>query len=342
MTLTAIAKAGLVCVVTLGTLEQSAAPDDPSPDAIALLRGVENTRSLSKPFRLEGIMTRTHAGSDWNCRFTVECQDNKYRIVRDGEPAAVAISDGERLFGYDGHDSATIIVPGDRASFFLAFDPRSLGISTGLYSDLTLRENIAYHSAADIRMVVPASQDSTETDDVIVELTDRFDQRIQFQIEPRSPFRVSYYSKTILEEDSDDVFAVYVTESEYWPDEDEIWIPKRLVMYSLANGDPEMRHDEIVVEFQRPEFVTDFDSETWSFSGLSMPIGQPVVDLSLSQRLGYWDGNGLVNDPPATPAVLNGAPAPASRPWHTNWLVLANLAALGVIVLVVLLRHRAS
>ncbi len=183
-----------------------------------------------------------------------------------------------------------------RTEAHFAFDPRALGITTGLYSDLTLNESVAYRLGRDFTLAAandPSGKQDPET--VTVELTDRFGQRVRFAMQPRSPYRVYRYSKTIPRSDADGGILVrYVTEAEYWPDAATSWLPKRLVMYHQPNGDVSQRAAETTVEFNEPEFVSKFDRQTWTIEGLSMPVGQPLTDLRIKQRIGYWDGSKLL------------------------------------------------
>lgn len=55
---------------------------------------------------------------------------------------------------------------------------------------------------------------------------------------------------------------------------------------------------ESVVEFERPEFVSEIAPSTWTITGLSLPFGEPVVDLRIKQRIGYWNGAELVEQVP--------------------------------------------
>lgn len=294
----------LIAAILLGLISiasgQELADADDSSAAVEILRGLENTRMNSKPFRIKGVLRREHAGSDWNCGFVAECEGKKYRISRlfpSGKVGAVAVFDGEQLFSYDGRKSATISQPNRRAASALAFDPRTLGLSTGLYSDLTLQENLAFRTGSEIR-VVPPEKAAPQSDIVRIELTDRFAQTIRFDLQPHGAFRIHYYAKTIPVEEGSDVFAQYVTETEYWPDEDKNWIPRKLTMYSLEEGNPEMKYDNMTVEFEKPEFVAEFDPEIWTVRGLHLPFGQPLADLRIKQRVGYWDGQKLVQTAP--------------------------------------------
>lgn len=316
------------------------AQSPPVSEAIGILRGVENTRSVFKPFRVRGTVTRPHSGDPWNSSFVVECEAERYRISVEGPAGPVAIFDGDQLFCYDGDVSATIITPDRRAATCLAFDPRSLGFSTGLYSDLTLEKDIAYHSATNFSLTQPEASEYEADDVVSVELTDRFDQRIRFDVEPRSPFRVFFYSKSIFTDDGNGIFTQYITETEYWPNDVATWIPRKIIMYTLQEGKQENRVDNVIVEFEKPEFVDEFDSGIWTIAGLSLPFGQPLTDLRIMERIGYWNGNELVELPPSFEPQPIAEQQPEGR--STRWLILINVAALGLIMLLLYWRRRRS
>ncbi len=317
----------------------SAVAQSSPPDAMGILRGLENTRTDAKPFRVKGVFLRVIPGAEQERSFAVEYEKGKYRIASEGKAKSVVVFDGTQLFSYDGKDSAVITTVDRRVSSGLAFDPRSLGISTGLYSDLTLEKNIAYHSGTDVSFGGP-KVNTRGSKAVTIELTDQYSQRIRFDVQPNSPFRVHYYSKTIPLSDGGGIFSVYVTETEYWPDDADGWLPRKLVMYSLPEGKPKQRVDEAVVEFEKPEFVSGFDPETWTEKGLSMPFGQPLADLRIKQRVGYWNGIELVESLPASP------PGPLDRlrvkVRSMGTLEWVNVAVVGVVIVSLCFLRRRS
>lgn len=299
-----------------------------SPDALTVLRDLERRRLDAPPFRIRGTLIRANVSHSAPIRFVAECEGEQYRISQlgsTGEVTSVAVFDGEQLISYDGKDSTVITDPEKRATTTLAFDPRTLGLSTGLYSDLTLKKNLAYHAGTDVKLV-PIDDATPVTNRVRIELTDEFSQTIHFDIEPRGGYPVHRYSKTIPFQERSGIFTQYVTESEYWDAKDDVWLPRdlwfprRMVMYTLRRGDPNQRHDDMMVEFERPEFVAGFPPETWTIEGLSLPSGQPVADLRIKRRVGYWDGKQLVES------------LPKSRP-RTTWIVVASLAAVVVVLI---------
>lgn len=284
----------------LGTNNQSrdfAPVAAPLPEAIAILRGIETTRMDTGAFRMRGKFQRNLGNFVRTFEFVVESQGSRYRVTSKKANPSVAIYDGEKLLSYDGMDSAVITTRDHRSAATLAFDPRALGISSGLYSDNPLREFIAYHAGKDISLKRP-ERDPDEPEAVTIELTDQFGQKIRFVVQPHSPFRVYRYSKTIPKSDGSGIFSRHVTESEFWPDDPDAWLPRRLVMYTQPGGDVSKRWNEVVVEFKKPKFVPEFKPNTWTLNGLSMPVGQPLVDLRFNQRVGYWDGSILVDDVP--------------------------------------------
>ncbi|MES2789706.1 MAG: hypothetical protein V4719_08800 [Planctomycetota bacterium] len=283
-----------LCALTAGSVGVA---DEPSvSEALGLLKALEKTRTSFKPFRLNGTLRRPFLNADDKTTFRVDCEDAKYRVTSLGSRRRVAVYDGEQLLTYDGQQNAAIMKPEERSSSALAFDPRTLGFSTGLYSDLTLKENLAYHSAKDT-VIVDIPPGRRQSGLVGVELTDRFAQRIRFEVENHAPYRVHYYSKTISRKDGKGIFATYTTTTEYWPEQSENWIPKKLTAFTQY-GDDDQKVVESVVEFERPEFVSEIAPSTWTIAGLSLPFGEPVVDLRIKQRIGYWNGAELVEQVP--------------------------------------------
>ena len=288
---------GMVWTADLPLHSAAATVEAPFPEAIGILRGIENTRRGSELFRMRGKLKRALRSSVRTREFVVESEGKRYRVLSGNAKRSVAIFDAEKLLSYDGMDSAVITTRDHRIAATLAFDPLALGITTGLYSDHPLRKSIAYHSGKDITLKRP-ERDPGEPEAVIIELTDQFGQRIRFVVQPHSPFRVYRYSKTIPKADGHGIFTRYVTESEFWPDDPDAWLPRRLVMYTQPGGDFSKRWSDVVVEFEKPAFVSGFDPEIWTAKGLSMPVGQPLADLRIKQRIGYWNGSNLVESVP--------------------------------------------
>ncbi|MDB5340314.1 MAG: hypothetical protein JWN70_5933 [Planctomycetaceae bacterium] len=285
-----------VVLSMLFSVDIEAADKASASETLVVLKGLENVRTHFKPFTVRGTATRPVLGKDHKVEFRADCEAMKYRITSRPGLSTVSVYDGTRLLLYDGNNSATISTPDHRTST-LAFDPRSLGLATGLYSDLLLETNLAYRAAEDIVIAeIPVARQQPGL--VGIELTDRFGQRIHFEIDDRAPYRLRYYSKTIPRTDGKGVFVKYVTESEYWADQPESWIPRKLTMYTLEEGRADRRRVDMIVDLERPESVAAFDPSIWTISGLSLPFGQPVADLRIRERIGYWNGKELVKDVP--------------------------------------------
>lgn len=311
---------------------RAARSDESEATAVALLRGVENARRTTQSFSIDGVVRRVLGDEAQERPFLVEYSEGKYRI-RSG--SAVAIYDGSQLYCYDGRESAVVMPPHQRCVDCLAFDPRALGVSTGLYSDLSLEENIAYRLGKEIAVVRPGGG-GDDTALTRIKWIDRHSQRVEMEIQPHPPYRVSYYAKMIPDDSGEGIFATYVTESEFWDDDAMTWLPRKLVMYTIDGQSPETRTDQVEVVFQKPVFGRKFAADNWTYRSLEMPIGQPLVDLKAKQRIGYWDGAGLAETPPLGRRLLiddkNARPA-------SQWLIIANIVAMIVIALVVLLRR---
>lgn len=322
---------GAVAWLSVVPVPDTAAADKSSnSEAVGYLRALENVRTVFGPFKLHGVATELWLGRSARIEFQVDCQGSKYRVASLGGSNKVSVFDGDRFLSYDGGNSATISTPDRRATVSFAFDPRSLGFSTGLYSDLTLEENIAFHSATNVVISeIPVNRRMPGL--IGIELTDRFQQRIRFEIEKSAPYRVHYYSKTIPRQDGAGVFTKYVTESEYWEDQSRTWVPKKLRMYTLDEGREDHRVDTMAVDFDKPEIVTAIDPGVFSISGLSLPFGQPVADLRIHERIGYWNGTGLVKDVPVFERKVDERQVNQPKKNQLGWLIVVNIAAFALL-----------
>jgi len=308
--------------------------NDTSTQAMAILRSLENTRMSASSFRLKGVISRFIPNGSLESKFTIEYQDGQYRVLTSSPQNAIVIFDGEKLLSYDGNDSAVINSAGTRVTTSIACDPRSIGFSTGFYSDLTLEENIAYHSGNNLSLIAKGNPgDSGQL--VVVKLTDRFSQEITFVAEPRMPFRVHKYVKGIPDEEDGSILYRYVTESEFWPDNQDEWLPQKIKMYTLYGNDSVKKIDEITVAFDRPDRNVHFDGDSWTVKGLGLPFGQAVADLRIKERIGYWDGLKL------TPNVPVKGMQPIAQPGRTKpfrvvfWI---NIAVMGAVLFVLVFR----
>src|SRR5690606_4554846 len=142
---------------------------------IGLLRGLENIRLQAEPFTLRGEVQRLDSSGVTLVKFNADSESEKYRIRVDVPKAAVAMFDGDILYCFDGRDSAVANIVSNRSSYSLAFDPRTIGITTGLFNDLTLHENIAYHSGSNFSVSELDSRDKSKLMKR-VSLRDRFGQ----------------------------------------------------------------------------------------------------------------------------------------------------------------------
>ncbi|WP_437192953.1 LolA family protein [Planctomicrobium sp. SH527] len=241
-----------------------------SSQAVAILRQLEASRLSTRPFLLKGKVTSPEVGSFWNCDLVIESEGEKYRITPSRPQGAVVVFDGKKLHCYDGRGQTTSISPSERTAQFVIFDPRSIGISTGLYSDLTLHENLAFHSAKDIELRPMSDQSGRGS--VSIELTDRFSQRIRFEMDDRPPFRVFKYVKSIFDDNNKGkLIFQYVAESTFDDVAADNWIPSKVKMYTSFMKDVETRDDLnlVILELEKPDFSVQFNPDIWTKKGLS-------------------------------------------------------------------------
>lgn len=137
-----------------------------------------------------------------------------------------------------------------------------------MYSDLTLNENLAFHSAKDIELQPRSGQSGRGS--VSIELTDRFSQRIRFEMDDRPPFRVFKYVKSIFEiNNKGKLIFQYVAESTFDNVAADNWIPSKVQMYTSYLIDTETKDDLVTLELEKPDFSVRFNPDIWTIKGFS-------------------------------------------------------------------------
>ena len=117
----------------------------------------------------------------------------------------------------------------------------------------------------------------------------------------------------------------------YYENDDYPWLPNR-VETRYYNGDGQETSRRLIVIVESEGGVNQPD-DTWGLAGLELPIGVPVSDLRIGQRIGYWDGHGLSE----LPVNTDPQPLPSRTP---IFLICGFVISTGVIVLGIFLYRR--
>jgi hypothetical protein len=87
---------------------------------------------------------------------------------------------------------------------------------------------------------------------------------------------------------------------------------------------------ECVIEERMAEYDPRLSPDSFSLSGLNLPIGAPVTDNRLKQIVGYWDGNKLVKDATAALRSRETSHLAAINVWL--WVAVSSVVAVAIIV----------
>lgn len=258
---------------------------DSDPDPMALLRGVEDARMAVRSGELVldanykiGESTQPNSGTG---RFLVVFSDSSRRFIHQ-EADTYCIMHAGAAFTYDG-ESVIIDAPENGGAKYL-FDPRILGITRSYRRDASVGSCLHYNDAKEITLVGQEELDGRDT--WRVRVVDSFDQQHDFWIEMTEGFPVHRYEyRTELAWD--------VTIAEYGGPNPAM--PSYVVTKSTFRGE-----DRDVQEFRVTEanYNEKVEPDSFELGGLSPSIGVPVSDVRIKRRLGYWDGEGLVDNVP--------------------------------------------
>lgn len=265
--------------------EVAPAPED--AEAKGILEGIEKTRLAAKPFRVTGRHSARLTRDDerWQS-FLAEHDDGKFRVRVTDPGGSTTISDGRQHLEYDGESSATIQSL-DKPSSELGFDPLLLGISSGIdrYSDRG--DYLSFRHRWNLKIVSRRMDDGTET--VLVSFVDRYRQTRRLWVQPERGFRV-LRAELELPLDQPGIPSVHTTVSEFRPEDRTGWVPRRIVSTYAPRGQVQTF---ATLELDEPEWGVEIPPSTWTVKGLELPIGEPVTDLRIHRRVGYWNGTGL-------------------------------------------------
>lgn len=283
----------LICpLVALGQ-ESDSQQTGISDRAIALLKGVENARLAMPAGKLRIRATlKDIAGSKTE---TMDVQFNGWRrrfdsTLPNGIVTKTVVTEAD-LIHFDGEYSCTLRQP-HNALVAYCFDPRALGIMASYLLEDSVDNCVAYRGAKSVSLVGTEMVNGHRTWHVRV--VDRYGQHVDFWIEDARGFPVHKYQ---FRTPSGGYRAVSV--SRYNPDKMNEPIPVHVESAGYDERD-QMIEQRIVTVLEADSGI-EVDTEVWELAGLGLPVGTPVSDLRLKQRIGYWDGRGLSKNVPPVP-----------------------------------------
>lgn len=197
---------------------------------------------------------------------------------------ARSIFDGSQVLTYDGQNSATID-DSTKSTIQYLFDPRTLGLTSFLQPGKDVADCLRWRNAQSVSLLQRELVGGRETWHVRV--VDSFLHELNFWIDERDyrvykhEFRLGDVRKTVISsyERKDDVASP---------------LPTRVYVAETSRGE---LLGERWLAVSKLETDVKINPKSWTLAGLDLPRGVPVSDLRVHERLGYWDGRGLSEDP---------------------------------------------
>jgi hypothetical protein len=302
-----------------------AAIADDNMKAIALLKAVEQERLKCASFRIHYEEQRAEEGK------TVEqiVEFNKGNIRKEHLPNRI-FAGAKSLFLEDcmyrmtSHNAKHVsIVTLEDANAYGAdiYDPRMLGLTEMMHHDKDVATCLLYRSRKNFSV---SQEDLNGSSVYVVECRDGerngFTHWKLYIEEPGfhlvKKIVQSAQGRTQIEND--------YSEKSFLP------FPTRTHIYSVHFN----KDGKEIVDYDRHITVKDlqikktFPPETFTLAGLNPPLNSDVVDYRINRRLGYWDGEKLVDDPVSVSAQeLRELMEPKKRGW-INYLFMGIGAAM--------------
>jgi len=195
---------------------------------------------------------------------------------------------------YRGHEgespSATIEANTYNSSSYLP-DPRCLGLRTSLFSSSTIENCLGYAEAKSIELV--GKEFVNVTPAWHVRVLSKNDELLDFWIDVSHPQRVLKQAK-----------GVDVVVSRYQGNDP---IPVEVSAEEYRNG--QLLSASRIVR-SAAQFNLPVESSAFTLAGLGMKVGTPVTDIRIHRTIGYWNGTGLSECPPAKGTQPENTAAP--------------------------------
>lgn len=290
------------------------AADDPNR-ALALLRAVENARLAVLPSSVE-LEHEYRSGQVHNrTELVLWFQDDFVRCEARGNTKSVVVRRRGELLHFDGKNSSTIRDPA-KALADVCFDPRVLGISAHYLVSDTVHKCVAIHDSQSVRLVGREEVAGIMTNHV--EVIDAYRQRREFWIEEAPGWPVHKFR---FQAPGSNSYVISLSRFDTNVMPPGLPVEVTSTMYDLAGR--VMAQDRLRVTRATVGIV--IEPEKWELAGLGMPVGTPVADLRIKQRVGYWNGHQLTKDFPRS----------AKQPTSLGVIVLGCVVA-GAIMVVTL------
>lgn len=308
----------LAGAMALFALSISPALSHAQPDPVALLRGVESTRSAIRSGRLACNVEKQHwwpiqQSDAFQLEVTFDgarrrcAQRGRNVVINPGaSPAKLAQMKNDRdAFVAAGHgkwreDHIRSIWDGNNFSQYgeslgasfrshsggtpeFVIDPRLLGLIDSHFVLATLADSLPYRVAKTISVVGDERVDGHLCWHVRLIYPDKIEHH--YWIEDQEEFRVH---RAV----NNDGFRTITIESHY-----DASVVKQLPVRETTREVREGRVvNEVIITVNEATLGVEIAPSTFTWASMGMPAGEAVSDERIGRRLGYWDGEKVVED----------------------------------------------
>ncbi len=274
-----------------------------NPDPVSLLQGVEALRLQVPPSTLKIHYVNKDSFLTNEKDYTVDFDGDKRRFITDPKSGhdERAVFNGSEVITYRADNEQAEICNITGGNLMCLFDPRLIGLSPYFQWPERVDVLIPYRTATKIEMVGRELVGSNQAWHVRV-------------LMPPPAYSSDFWIDAEFRVHRHDMISVETWS--FYDNREYPWLPTRVE--SKEYDAKHMLTSERVCKILEARTNIKLPESTWTISGLNMPtglpnmpLGIPVIDLRLHQRVGYWTGKGLNHEvifkssTPATPAKRN-------------------------------------
>ena len=258
--------------------------------ALALLKGIESERMKYTSFRLCLTSTRNNK----TISSEIDYDNGRIRIFdlpTDTFVGHSAILNGNEVIQFlnKDHEDARILASNSKdASVACLYDPRTIGLTDLEFYDMTVADTLLYPRFSGFTV------EGGEFDGQAVKIVSVSNPGGHFKLYITEPgFRMlkKTYTSTFIGNDNPVLETSIINKYDNpklgpFPSTIKVLRKKRGVI-----------SDDITTHITSFDEKASFTPDTFTYKGMNLPVNTALVDYRINRRLGYWDGEKLVENP---------------------------------------------
>jgi hypothetical protein len=263
-----------------------------APSALALLKGVEHTRLQYEPIQVE-FVTQYTGDADFGARSIrtiAVVQGNKrfleeFPVGNDSFPGCVTILNNGEVNQFRRSNASSV----NRYDFTTAirranivYDPRIIGLVSLPTADKTVQMCLCYKTYPDVELV---GQEEVNDVNVWHVRCNRDDAHADFWVEEPS-FRVH---RVVI-----DTGQMNLKVESKFDSQSVGPFPSEVAIERFERGKQVFNR---LIKISKILHGQDLSEGLFTLQSMNLPLNTDVIDYRILRRLGYWDGEKLVDDP---------------------------------------------